>query len=411
MESRQEDMTALAPAMERQAFEAFLATAQYGTELFSDRRCGVLERLSETILTDRRLRHDPAAVALAYWLRDANLKRLRRELENRARLHPQSILLPVGRVFHIAPRNVDTLFLYSWALSYVSGNANIVRLSSQRSPLTEGLLELLNLLMQQDTDLRERNWFVSYAHDSQLTEQISQWCSLRLVWGGNDTIAAVRQVKLNPHAAERTFSSKFSYSVIAAGPFSDASDEVFGRVISGFFNDMFWFDQKACSSPQIIFWVGTPEVVRKVIDRFNTCLNDEASRRRYSTSDSLAMLRLNEAFELAASPQVNVDLQHSAFISVELSDYRRVTRNTCGGGLLKHVRIEDVDSIADFVNEEDQTITHFGLAPQEIKRLAVTAGTKGVDRIVPIGQALDFAPVWDGYDLLTDFTRHVSISS
>jgi len=32
-------------------------------------------------------------------------------------------------------------------------------------------------------------------------------------------------------------------------------------------------------------------------------------------------------------------------------------------------------------------------------------GGRGIDRVVPFGQALSFASVWDGYDLLTEFTR------
>jgi hypothetical protein len=34
-----------------------------------------------------------------------------------------------------------------------------------------------------------------------------------------------------------------------------------------------------------------------------------------------------------------------------------------------------------------------------------------VDRIVPVGQALQFQRFWDGYDLLQELTRHVYIGS
>jgi hypothetical protein len=33
----------------------------------------------------------------------------------------------------------------------------------------------------------------------------------------------------------------------------------------------------------------------------------------------------------------------------------------------------------------------------------------GIDRIVPIGQALAFGRFWDGYDLLAEFTRSTLI--
>jgi hypothetical protein len=34
---------------------------------------------------------------------------------------------------------------------------------------------------------------------------------------------------------------------------------------------------------------------------------------------------------------------------------------------------------------------------------------RGVDRIVPLGQALTFDYRWDGYNLLQELTRHVYI--
>ncbi len=35
---------------------------------------------------------------------------------------------------------------------------------------------------------------------------------------------------------------------------------------------------------------------------------------------------------------------------------------------------------------------------------------KGVSRIVPFGQALTFSHDWDGFDLLNEFTRIISVS-
>ena len=42
---------------------------------------------------------------------------------------------------------------------------------------------------------------------------------------------------------------------------------------------------------------------------------------------------------------------------------------------------------------------------QIVKRLS----TDGIDRVVPIGQALNFDTLWDGYDLIRMLTRTVVI--
>ena len=35
------------------------------------------------------------------------------------------------------------------------------------------------------------------------------------------------------------------------------------------------------------------------------------------------------------------------------------------------------------------------------------AGGRGIDRLVPVGQALSFHRFWDGYDLIRELVRHV----
>ena len=123
----------LAPADDAVDLGAFLdRTGAPAREPFSAARMDTLARLSAALLADRVLRQDPASVAVAYWLRRAQLTRLAEEQARRAAAEPDVVRVPVGRVLHLAPSNVDTLFIYSWALAYLCGNASVVRLS--RSP-------------------------------------------------------------------------------------------------------------------------------------------------------------------------------------------------------------------------------------------------------------------------------------
>ncbi len=123
----------------------------------------------------------------------------------------KSRIRPIGLTFHIAPANVDTMFVYSWALAYLCGNANLLRLSQEQSPIMEGLLECLNGVMEQDEEMASANRFVTYPHDESVTAAISAKCALRVVWGGSETVDRIRRVPLNPNAAERVFPTKYSY--------------------------------------------------------------------------------------------------------------------------------------------------------------------------------------------------------
>jgi hypothetical protein len=63
------------------------------------------------------------------------------------------------------------------------------------------------------------------------------------------------------------------------------------------------------------------------------------------------------------------------------------------------------------ITRKDQTITAFGWHSQELREFVRAILGRGVDRVVPIGQALQFNRYWDGYDLFTEFTRTIYVSS
>ena len=61
------------------------------------------------------------------------------------------------------------------------------------------------------------------------------------------------------------------------------------------------------------------------------------------------------------------------------------------------------------MNKKFQTLTYFGLNKNFYKKLILDNFTGGIDRIVPIGQALDISLNWDGYDLNKSLTRIIEI--
>jgi hypothetical protein len=86
-------------------------------------------------------------------------------------------------------------------------------------------------------------------------------------------------------------------------------------------------------------------------------------------------------------------------------------REHCGGGLLFQAYAKELNEIAPLIIRRDQTLTHFGFTRDELRNLARLLNGRGIDRIVPVGHALNFNRFWDGYDLLREFTRTVYIQS
>jgi hypothetical protein len=68
-----------------------------------------------------------------------------------------------------------------------------------------------------------------------------------------------------------------------------------------------------------------------------------------------------------------------------------------------------LSDVIAFVDESDQTLTHWGLEGEALRELAAGVGLRGLDRLVPIGEALAFDVVWDGFHLIDDVLRRVRV--
>lgn len=403
-------VTVLAPVRDAQPLADLLAGFGSPGEPFGAARRETLAQLSRAILQDGVLRTDAASVALGYWLRRSNIDRLAAGFAQREQAAPDTVFVPCGRVFHVAPGNVDTVFVYSWALSYLCGNVDIVRMSTQQSDVLARLLALLARLMLGDAEFAAASRFVTYEHDQATSEALSGWANHRVVWGGDATVSLLRALPLSPHASERLFASKFSYAAIDSRAYLAADEVRAVKLSADFFNDLFWFDQMACSSPHLVVWVGPDSAMAGAVERFDRLLAEEVQRRAHRGSASHTMQRLNFVFDLACSTPLEADLHQQEFLAVRLLGERPViTREVCGAGLFMHTRADDLPSVAALAGERDQTVTHYGFAAEALREYARHAGARGVDRIVPIGEALAFDPVWDGYDLIGDFLRRVTV--
>lgn len=400
----------LAPADAAGGIAGFLdATLGLRAEPFAEARLDTLARLSAALLADPVLRQDPASVSVAYWLRRAQLARLAEEFTRRATAEVDVLRVPVGRVLHLAPSNVDTLFIYSWALAYLCGNASVVRLSQDRGVVVEALLGVIRAVALEDEELRRSNRFVTYGHDDAVTSALSAWCAHRVIWGGDEAVAAIRPLPLPPHASERVFGNKYSFAAIDAERYAAASEAERAKLASGFFNDLFWFDQMACSSPHVVFWVGAPDAAESAARGFESALEAEVTRRRFDPPVSSAVHRRTYAFGLAASSDVQVSLEHRGFVGVHVRDRAALDKDVCGGGLFRHVPVAGLGEMLGFVDEGDQTMTHWGLDPAALREFAGQAGARGLDRLVPVGEALAFDVVWDGFHLIDDVLRRVRV--
>src|SRR5690606_582433 len=84
-------------------------------------------------------------------------------------------------------------------------------------------------------------------------------------------------------------------------------------------------------------------------------------------------------------------------------------RRWLGTGTFTHARLGSLAELVPLVGRRDQTMTHFGFAREELMELAHVLAGRGVERMVPFGEAPSFHRVWDGRGVAAEFTRLVTV--
>jgi hypothetical protein len=350
--------------------------------------------------------------AIGFFFREAALKQMQRELEATPppQVRPAILRGPRGLAFHVTPGNVDTQFLYSWLLSILAGNANVVRVSAR---LSGGALEVCRKIAALAASgdfarIRAGSAVVSYGHDKAITDALSARCDLRILWGGDATIELLRGSPLRPHAKEVAFPDRLSFALIDAARFRALDEAGQRRLVADLANDVYVFDQMACSSPKVLFWRGDDEAVAAasgaLFERLAAHLAASGTRVELMT----ALDKLSFAHGALADGRAERLVRHSneLFVLRARPDAVAALRGAgWGGGLIVETQIGALEELRAHLRPSDQTLTYGCLGREETDALGALALTTGLSRIVPIGRALAFSRHWDGMDLLQELTR------
>jgi len=367
-----------------------------------------VDALSRSLTSGRELRAYPEIIALGYWARRASVLGYQRAFE--ALGSEQVLLAPRGLVFHVPPANVDTIFMYSWLLSLLVGNVNLIRLSARESPQVELVCSKLAELLAEPRFVRVKSAvaIVRYGHDAAITEQISRQVDLRVVWGGDATVEALSAVPLHPAARQLSFGDKFSFSALSAESYLRADADLRRKLGERFFNDAMWFDQAGCSSPRLVVWCGEQSACERASAAFFAELESSVEAKHHEVELGHAMAKLLFTYQAALDGRIRAQERLSNELSVltvdSLADFDRAHP---GAGLFFVAHVRSLGELVPFVTRRDQTLGHFGFSRSELADLVGKLAGRGLDRLVPLGQALTFNRFWDGYDLLQEFSRRV----
>jgi hypothetical protein len=362
-----------------------------------------LASLSRSLLARSDIRQHPDIASFAYWCRSANLSRLQRDFDAR---HKR---IGRGLVLHIAPSNVPVNFAFTLAFGMLAGNANIVRVPEAGHPQIEILNSAMARLFSEleHAGIASMNRVVQYPRDDSITSTLSACASARMLWGGDQTIAHLRALPTLPRCVDIAFADRYSFAMIDAQAVIDQNDQGLQKLAEGFFNDVYLQDQNACSSPHLIIWNGPPAKADQAKQRFWPTL-ENLLHRKYHIAPIHAVDKFAHLCRTAdLLPEIQDSARHgNVLYRVRLKDLPADIEYHRGhAGFFYEYTTQDLDCLKRIVGSRYQTLTCFGLNRNDLAQGIINMGLYGIDRIVPIGQALDIGVIWDGYDLIGTLSR------
>ena len=373
------------------------------SKVYSKLSIEFLNDLSNMILKNKNSKKFPELISYGFWCRKSNIIKMSESIHNK------KFLVGRGLAFHLPPTNVPINFLYSFSFGLLNGNSNIIKLPSKKYDSCEYILSILNKIFKKKkyNKIYKSNLFVRYDSEHQkITEMISSKSDVRLIWGGNEKVLEIKSIKAKINTIDVSFFDKFSISVLDAKKLKNLSEENFEKLCYDFYTDAFFMDQNACGSPHIIFWLNNKKIVNKKF--WNKVSN--FVEKKYLSEDISSIDRFYQANRDVLNFKNNLKISNYKNLYVSQLTKLPLELTTLRGkwGYFYEYNLNQLNDLKNYINISFQTIIYFGLSKKKIKNF-LNQNLKGIDRIVPVGQAHNINNIWDGYNLTYFLSREIDI--
>jgi len=372
-------------------------------KVFDKRVINFLDYLSRIIIKQKNIRKYPSLFYAGYWLRKSNINKI---LSNYS---SEEFFSPRGNVLHITPGNIPSIFIFSLVFGILTGNKNFVKISSINFEEDKIFIDVLKKIFYKNKKFDFIKSLITILRydkkDDNITKILFEKCDTRVIWGSDETIKNLRKFNVPPNSNELIFPDRYSVSLINN---STSASKNIKNIAKNFFKDTLHYDQFVCSSPHLIYWLGDKnnKLKKKFWEEFRNIIKSD-----YRLSEKMVLLKhdkltldLMEKKNIISFYKFNnelylINLDSKKSISGKLSSYK---------GQFGMFYQKNINYLSDLTVDSDrkvQTLTYAGLSQDSLKSLFNKKSIRGIDRVVPIGEALEFSHIWDGMDLIRYLTK------
>ena len=136
----------------------------------------------------------------------------------------------------------------------------------------------------------------------------------------------------------------------------------------------------------------------------------ENDMKKYENDLSVANDKMASLSLIAAKSNINFKTNYNNFKLVRIvikNLTNEIEKIQPHFGTFVEIDINNIEELNKIISKKLQTITYFGIDDKILKNSIIKQGSPGVDRIVPIGRALDMGVIWDGYDVIQALSRTI----
>lgn len=345
----------------------------------------------------------PDLITLSFWCRRNKVNELKK-LKNKN-------CLSRGKVFHITPSNIPTNFVYSLFISLLNGNSNIVKIPSLKFKQTFIIIKVIKKLLKKNKFKNLNNFItiISYDNEDNLNKYFSSVSDARMLWGSDQTINYFKSINSYPKLLDITFPDRYSIAILNSEKVVKLNKKKLNLLTKNFYNDTYLTDQGACSSPHLILWYG--KSFKKGNEYFwnslNNFVNEKYNLPSIGVLDKYLGLHLNVTKNFKSFKSYSKKL---TIINIHELNENQLKLKGKWGMFFNYNLKNNFSSIKKIINNKYQTLTYFGFNKEFLrKKFFDKKVIKGIDRIVPIGCALEIDFNWDGYNLNKFLTRQIDV--
>ena len=370
---------------------------------FDDVVCNFLSSLSKNINNSNLLKDYSDIKTFAFMCRKSNIKKLK------SKINQNEFRRGLGLLFHITPSNIPTNFAYSLLFGVLSGNTNVIKVPSKKFPQIDLICKFINVTLKKYKKVRKMINIVRYQNNDEFTKSISSKCDGRLIWGGDKTINEIRKFPMKEISRDIAFANRNSICLMNSSEILKLNKKDLNRLVQKFYNDTFLVDQNACSSPHVIFWYGNKTNKAKI--KFWTELH-YFTKNNYNLEYASSFYKYDRLLSdiLTNTNYINHTNYGGYIYCINLKNkHINLTDLVSRWGYFYQFDIKNINMVLNLSNNNTQTLTYFGFKKEMILKNFDLKYFKGIDRIVPVGQALDINLNWDGYDVINALTRIIDL--